>query len=140
MIQLSRYSVMRILGSSPEASEIYMISREVNVVQRNGEGICCIIMTDVSSKIRCSPSLFSIALNVMKTTDRAVTALVVESFFDITLPPLRSSRTIHATLRAVTTTGGRRLKNSRVGFNITFQGEGGLQHFPLLFLYRELVA
>ena len=108
MIPLSRCSAMRILGFSPEVLEIYMTSREVSVVQKSGEGICCIIMTDASSRIRCFPFLFSTALNVMKTTDRAVTALVVESFFDITLPPLRSSRTIHATLRAVTTTGGQR--------------------------------
>ena len=55
MIPLSRYSVMHILGSSPEASEIYMISREVNIVRKNREGICCIIMMDVSTKIKCSP-------------------------------------------------------------------------------------
>ena len=135
MIPPSLYSLMRILGSSPEASEIYMISREVNTVRKNGEGIYCIIMMDVSSKTKCSPFLFSIALNVTKTTDRVVTSLAVENSLDRILLPLRSSRknwnwvmivtskcfvTIHATLRAVTTTGDRKRKNSRVGFNITF--------------------
>ena len=139
---------MRILGFSPEVLEIYMTSREVSVVQKSGEGICCIIMTDASSRIRCFPFLFSTALNVMKTTDRVVTSLAVVNFLDRTLLPLRSSRknwhqvtiatskcfvTIHATLRAVTTTGGRRRKNSKVGFSITFQGDGDLQHFSLLF-------
>ena len=153
MIPLSRCYVMRILGFSPEALEIYMISREVNVVQRSGEGICCIIMTDVSSKIRCSPFLFPIALNVTKTTDRVVTSLAVVNFLDRTLLPLRSSRknwnrvtivtskyfvTIHATLRAVTTTGGQRRKNLRVGFNITFQGDGDLRHFSLLFPVQRI--
>ena len=153
MIPLSRYSVMRILGSSLEASEIYMISREVNIVQRNGEGICCIIMMDVSSKTRCSPFLFSIALNVMKITDRAVIFLPVENFSDRTPPPLRSSRknwplvmiviskcsgTIHATLRVGTTIGGQRRKNSRVGFNIMFREDVALQHFSSHFPVQRI--
>ena len=153
MIPLSRYSAMRILGSSLEASEIYMISREDNVVQRNGEGICCIIMMDVFSRIRCSPFLFSIALNVTRTTDRVITSLAVENSLDRTLPPLKSSKkdwdrativtskcfvTMHATLKAATTTGGRRRKNSRVGFNITSQGDGDLQHSLLLFPVQRI--
>ena len=79
MTPLSWHSVMRILGFSLEAPEIYMISREVNIVRKNEERICCIIMMDVSSKIKCSPFLFSIALNVTKTTDRVVTSLTVKN-------------------------------------------------------------
>ena len=148
MIQLSPYSVMRIPGSSLEELVIFMISREVNTLQRNGDGIYCIIMMDVSSKIRCSCSLFLIALNDMKTTDRVVISLPVKNFLDKTLLPLRRSRNnwnlvmivtykcfviIHATLRAVTTTGGQRRENLKVGFNITFQEDGDLQHFSSLF-------
>ena len=153
MIPPSRYSAMRILGSSPEVSEIYMTSREVNIVQRNGEGIYYIIMMDGFSKIRCSPCLCSIALNGTRTTDRVVTSLTVENSLDRILLPLRSSRknwnrativtskcfvTMHATLKAVTTTGGRRHKNSRVGFNIMFQGDGDLQPFSLLFPVQRI--
>ena len=130
-----------------------MTSREVNIVQRNGEGIYYIIMTDGFSKIRCSPCLCSIALNGTRTTDRVVTSLAVENSLDRILLPLRSSRknwnrativtskcfvTMRATLKAVTTTGGQRHKNSRVGFNIMFQGDGDLQHFSLLFPVQRI--
>ena len=135
MIPLSPYSAMRIPGSSLEELVIFMTSREVNTLQRNGDGVYCIIMMDVSSKIRRSCSSFLIALNDMKTTNRVVISLPVTNFLDKTLLPLRRSRniwnlvmivtykcfvTIHATLRAVTTTGGQRQANLKVGFNITF--------------------
>lgn len=48
MILLNQYSAMHIPGFSLEVLATYTTSREVSIVQKNGEGICFIITTDVS--------------------------------------------------------------------------------------------